>query len=56
MTLADAVLLPEFGSLVVELTDTVSVMVEPGVAVALTVTTKVKVAVALAARLEMVQV
>lgn len=55
-TVAEALLLLEFGSLVAELTDAVSVIVEPGVAVAVTVTTKVKVAVALAARLAMLQV
>jgi len=55
-TLADALLLALFGSLVVVETDAASVIVEPETAVAFTFTTNVKLAVAFAARVAMVQV
>src|SRR5260370_11686871 len=48
-TLTDALLLAEFGSPVVEETESVCVMVVPEATFALTVTTKVKLAVVLAA-------
>ena len=48
-TLTDALLLPGFGSLVVEETESVWVIVVPAATFALTVTTKVKFAVVLAA-------
>jgi hypothetical protein len=53
-TLAEAVLLPLLGSLVLELIEAVSAIVVPAVAVVGTLTTKAKVAVPLAARLAMV--
>jgi hypothetical protein len=52
-TLTDALLLPVLGSLVLEETDAVSVMVVPEATVAGTFTTKVNVAEAPAARLAM---
>lgn len=55
-TLADALLLPAFGSLVVLDTITVSVIVEPDATFVFTFTTKVKFAVALNGRLGRVQV
>jgi hypothetical protein len=56
-TLTDALLLVEFGSVVgAALTESVSLIIDPGVVVAFTLTTKVKVAVAFAARLAMLQV
>jgi hypothetical protein len=54
-TLADALLLTLFGSLVVSTTDAVWVMVEPEATFVLTLRTKLKFAVALSARLAMVQ-
>ena len=57
MTLADALLLLEFGSVVgAALTESVSEIVVPELTVGLTLTTKVKVALAWAARLAMLQV
>jgi hypothetical protein len=56
-TLADALLLPVFGSLVtLDATDAVCVMVEPEVVPTFTFTTKVKFALALATRVAIVQV
>lgn len=55
-TLADALLLALFGSLVVDATDTVSVIVVPEATVVFAVTTKVKLAAALAVRVPIVQV
>src|SRR5258706_16191307 len=48
-TLTDALLLPAFGSPVVEETESVWVMVVPGTKIVITVTTKVKFAVVFAA-------
>ena len=57
MTLADALLLLEFGSVVgAALTESVSEIVVPELTVGFTLTTKVKVALAWAARLAMLQV
>ena len=53
-TLAEAVLLPLLGSLVLELIEAVSAIVVPAVTVVGTLTTKAKVAVPLAARLAIV--
>jgi hypothetical protein len=55
-SVAVAVLLPEFGSLVVLATEAVSVMVEPDATVVFTFTTNVKFAVAVAANVGMVHV
>jgi hypothetical protein len=56
-TLAEAMLLPELGSPVTELTESDCVIVLPEVALVFTITTKLKLGVVvLAARLEMVQV
>ena len=55
-TLVEALLLPRFGSLVVEETESVWVMVDPEATFVFTFTTKVKVAVELAAKVAIVQV